>query len=81
MIKKINKTMVCGYLKIKSFFTDLQKDERAMEIVQVVLLVLVGVLLILALWAVMSGWLANLWERITGTSTTNPGNGFNPEQY
>jgi Flp pilus assembly pilin Flp len=70
--------MTLGYIKIKSFIADFRKDERAMEIVQVVLLVLVGLLLILALWGALSGWLQAMWERVTG-GFTDSGGGFVPD--
>ena len=50
----------------KKFVDDFKKDESGLEVVQVVLIVLVGVLLIGALWAVLGGWLGNLWDQIIG---------------
>jgi Flp pilus assembly pilin Flp len=59
---------------LKNFAEDLKKDERGLEVVQVVLIVLVGVLLVALLWGVLSGWLQELWTNITGAAneiTTN----------
>lgn len=51
---------------MKQFIEDLRKDESGLEVVQVVLIILVGVLLIGALWAVLGDWLGNLWAQIMG---------------
>jgi len=48
----------------KRFIEDFKNDESGLEVVQVVLIILVGVLLIGALWAVLGGWLGDLWEQI-----------------
>ena len=66
MIKKAKNALLMGYLKTVSFFNDLRKDEGGMEIVQVVLLILVGVLAIVLIWGLLQGWLIELWNIITG---------------
>ena len=68
MIKKLQNAMLLGYMKSKSFIEDLRKDERGMEIVQVVLIILVGVLAIVLIWGLLQGWLQDLWSQITGTA-------------
>ena len=66
MIKKAKNALLMGYLKTVSFFNDLRKDEGGMEIVQVVLLILVGVLAIVLIWGLLQGWLIELWQKIIG---------------
>ena len=58
----------------KQFIEGFIKDEDGLEVVQTVLVVLVGVLLIAALWAVIQIWLGDLWAIITneGTIDTPP---------
>ena len=69
MMAKIKMAMLLGSLKAKSFFNDLRKDERGMEIVQVVLLILVGVLAIVLIWGLLQGWLIDLWNQIIGKAS------------
>ena len=68
MVEKLKLAMLKGYLKTKFFIEDLRKDEKGMEIVQVVLLILVGVLAIVLIWGLLQGWLVELWDRITGAA-------------
>ena len=55
----------------KQFVEDFKKDEGGLEVVQVVLVILVGVLMIVALNAVLGGWLGELWGIITERGTIN----------
>ena len=59
-----------AYLAITGLARGLRDDERGLEVVQVVLIILVGVLLIVALWGALSGWLSDLWNNITGAGDT-----------
>ena len=68
MLAKIKLAMLKGYLKTKLVIEDLRNDESGMEIVQVVLLILVGVLAIVLIWGLLEGWLIDLWGRITGAA-------------
>jgi len=74
MWNKLNMLPAAFYFKLKYFFEDFKNDERGLEVVQVVLIVLIGVLLVALLWGVLSGWLQDLWGNITGAAeeiTTN----------
>lgn len=66
MLRKIDALILLGVLGIKRFFGELKKDEGAMEVVQVVLLVLVAVLAVVLIWGFLSGWLQDLFDIITG---------------
>jgi Flp pilus assembly pilin Flp len=70
MLQKLRDFPLAGYLSLKGLARDLKEDERGLEVVQVVLIILVGVLLVVALWGVLSGWLGDLWNRITGAGDT-----------
>ena len=59
---------------VKQFIERLKKDESGLEIVQVVLIVLVGVLLIAGLWAVLGPWISQIWDSITQEAVTIEGN-------
>ena len=64
----INTLSVKAFLALQSFFKGLASDEDGLEVVQVVLIILIGVLLIAVLWGVLSGWLGELWGRITSST-------------
>ena len=70
MLKKIKELPLRAYLGITGFMRDFRKDERGLEVVQVVLIILVGVVLISILIFLLRDWLAGLWEQITGTNVT-----------
>jgi hypothetical protein len=57
---------------------EIKNDENAMEVIQVVMLIAVGVLAIAAVWAGVNGLLEQWWEQITGASSGNSGPGINP---
>ena len=65
MRQKLNMLLIMISAKLRNSAYDFKKDEQGLEVVQVVLIVLIGVLLIAALWAVLSGWLQELWAQIT----------------
>ena len=53
--------------EILTFLYTLKKDERGLSgVVVAILLILVAVLAIVLIWGFLSGWLAELWEQITG---------------
>ena len=67
MLKKVNAWMTGAYLKGKMAAEDFKNDERGLSgVVVAVLLILVAVLAIVALWGSLSGWLVDMWDRITG---------------
>ena len=67
MIQKISSLPLAVYLAIQGFFRDFKKDERGLSgIVVTILLILIAVLLIVVIWGFLSGWLKELWDRITG---------------
>ncbi|MCL2068889.1 MAG: hypothetical protein FWH00_03230 [Oscillospiraceae bacterium] len=68
MLEKMKNAFLAGCVKGKIFSDDLRNNEEGMEIIQVVLLVLVGVLLIVGIYGAMTGWLQQLWSNITGTA-------------
>ena len=52
---------------IIGFVRTLKNDERGLSgVVVAILLILVAVLAIVLIWGFLSGWLAELWEQITG---------------
>ena len=55
------------YQKVADYTHSLRKDERGLSgVVVAILLILVAVLAIVLIWGFLSGWLADLWEQITG---------------
>jgi len=67
MWQKISALPIMAYLAITGFVQDFKKDEKGLEVVQVVLIVLIGVILVAILMFLLREWLAELWARITGT--------------
>jgi Flp pilus assembly pilin Flp len=77
MMQKIKHFPMMAYFAVSSFVQDFRKDQRGLEVVQVVLIILVGVVLIGILMWLLRDWLADLWEQITGTNVTEgTGGGF-----
>ena len=77
MWQKISMLPVMAYLAFTGFIRDFKKDERGLEVVQVVLIVLVGVILVGILMFLLRDWLAELWAKITGVNVdTGTGGGF-----
>lgn len=66
MPQKFRDFPLAAYFAIAGLARELRDDERGLEVVQVVLIILVGVLLVVALWGSLSGWLSELWGNITG---------------
>ena len=77
MLQKIMAFPTMAYLAVTGFIRDFKKDQRGLEVVQVVLIILVGVVLIGILMYLLRDWLAELWGKITGTDVTKgTGGGF-----
>ena len=56
-----------AYLAFTGFVRELKRDERGLSgVVVTVLLILIAVLAVVLIWGFLSGWLKELWERITG---------------
>ena len=67
MRQKISALPLMAHIAIAGFFRDVKKDERALSgVVVAILLILIAVLAIVLIWGFLSGWLQELWERITG---------------
>jgi len=68
MWQKISMLPLRAYLAAAGLAQELKSDERGLSgVVVAVLLILVAVLAVTAIWGVLDDWLADLWERITGT--------------
>ena len=58
-----------AYQSIINPVIELKNDERGLSgVVVAILLILVAVLAIVLIWGFLSGWLQELWERITGSA-------------
>ena len=72
-------SLTVAYIAVKNGVADIKKDEHAMEVIQVVMLIAVGVLAIVAIWAGINGFLEQMWNRITGSgATTQSGPSISP---
>jgi len=57
------------YQMVITFISTLKNDERGLSgVVVAILLILVAVLAIVLIWGFLSGWLAELWDQITGSA-------------
>jgi len=69
MCNKIKKIPQRIYQELQKFALILKNDERGLSgVVVAILLILVAVLAIVLIWGFLSGWLQELWERITGSA-------------
>ena len=65
MLEKISMIPLIVKFAIVNFFQGLKNDERGLSgVVVAVLLILIAVLAIAIIWAALSGWLTELWDRI-----------------
>ena len=54
-------------VKLGSFLKEMKNDERGLSgVVVAILLILVAVLAVVMIWGFLSGWLATVWDNITG---------------
>jgi flagellin-like protein len=71
MLKKIYAFPLTAYFALSSFFRDFKRDERGLSgVVVAILLILIAVLAVVLIWGFLSGWLAELWDRITGETAS-----------
>jgi len=71
MFEKIRSFPLIAYVAITGFVRDLKKDEKGLSgVVVAILLILIAVLAIVLIWGFLSGWLKDLWDRITGSAET-----------
>ena len=57
------------YQKTAELTHSIKADERGLSgVVVAILLILVAVLAIVLIWGFLSGWLAELWDQITGSA-------------
>jgi len=69
MVQKILAFPTVAYLVITGLIRDFKKDERGLSgVVVAILLILIAVLAIVLIWGFLSGWLKELWDRITGSA-------------
>ena len=71
MLRKISAFPLAMRLVLTGFLGDFRKDERGLSgVVVAILLILIAVLAIVLIWGFLSGWLAELWDNITGQAAT-----------
>lgn len=71
MWQKLRAFPINAYLAFANFTQEFKRDERGLSgVVVAVLLILVAVLAVVLIWGMLSGWLADLWEDLTGQAET-----------
>ena len=78
MLQKMSSLILAAYISFTEGFRCFRKDENGLSgVVVAVMLILIAVLLIVMLWGSLSGWLGELWDRITkSNSGINGGTSF-----
>ena len=67
MLKKISTFPLMAYIAFTGLFREMKKDEKGLSgVVVAILLILIAVLAIVMIWGFLSGWLKELWDKITG---------------
>lgn len=69
MFTKLNELSVINYIKVKGFIEDFKKEQEGMEIVQTVMITLIGVLAAALLWGLLEEQLKEWWTQITGAAS------------
>ena len=64
----LNSSVSLKAVKARLWWGELKADENAMEVIQVVMLIAVGVIAIAAIWAGINGLLEDWWGMIIGSS-------------
>ena len=72
MLKKMRESMKDVCVKSHCKKEEFKADENAMEVIQVVMIIAVGVIAIAAVWAGVNGLLAQWWEQIVGVQAPPP---------
>ncbi|MDR2904221.1 MAG: hypothetical protein LBU77_06920 [Clostridiales bacterium] len=71
-LKKLNDYMVMGYIKAMSKVDEIKEDENAMEVIQVVMIMAIGVIAVAAIWLGTNRLLEGWWGDITQKASTTP---------
>ena len=71
MQRKISAISLAVYIALTGFIKDLKRDEQGLSgVVVAILLILIAVLAIVLIWGFLSGWLQELWDKITGEASS-----------
>ena len=66
MMDKIKAFPMMAYLAFLNFKEDMKNDERGLsDAVTAVLLIVVAVLAVVMVWGALSGWLGDMWDKVT----------------
>ncbi|MDR1131007.1 MAG: hypothetical protein LBL15_01125 [Oscillospiraceae bacterium] len=68
-LRTLRDSLAMMYVGTNRKIREIKEDENAMEVIQVVMLIAVGVLAITAVWAGVNGLLEEWWTIITGQET------------
>ena len=66
---KLWDSILIPFVKADQTVREFKEDENAMEVIQVVMIIAIGVIAIAAIWAGINGLLAEFWGWITGSAT------------
>ena len=75
---KLWDSLLIPFVKADRAVRELKEDENAMEVIQVVMLIAVGVLAIVAIWAGVNGLLEEFWDMIMGANRPGGPSNINP---
>ena len=67
MQRRMSAFSLAAYLALSGFVRGFKRNEEGLSgVVVAILLILIAVLAIVLIWGFLSGWLQELWDRITG---------------
>jgi hypothetical protein len=70
ILSSLYDSLAMAPVRLRLAWSDIKEDEEAMEVIQVVMLIAVGVIAIAAVWAGVNGLLKTWWDAILGKSGT-----------
>ena len=77
-LRNLHHSLTMMMIRVRIRWSELKTDEDAMEVIQVVMLIAVGVIAIAAVWAGVNGLLEKWWAMITGASGGSGGPNLTP---
>ena len=75
---KLYDSFVGRIIRAQLAYQEIKEDEKAMEVIQVVMLIAVGVIAIAAVWLGVNGLLKKWWDMIMDNSNSPGGPAITP---
>lgn len=66
MKRQFNNLSAKAYFGVKNAINNFKNEEEGMEVVQMVLLTVLGLVIVGVLWTVINGYLTDAWSKLDG---------------